>query len=96
MENKNTVTAQESRASLQKDELNERELARLTSDITDKQVDDIAALLRDYDEQQLKYMIFAAQTCIASANLPEEFKLMKEAAINFVADLYRAIDGCYN
>jgi hypothetical protein len=41
-------------------------------------------------------MIFAAQTCIASANLPEELKLMKEAAINFVADLYRAIDGCYN
>lgn len=95
MENKDTRTAQEYRASLQEQELNSRELARLTSDITEKQVEDIAALLRDYDEQQLKYMIFAAQTCIASANLPEEFKLMKEAAINFVADLYRAIDGCY-
>lgn len=69
--------------------------ARALSDITDKQVESFANLLRDYDEQQIKYMIFAAQTCIALAETPENMALLKQTAIEFVADLYKAIDGTY-
>lgn len=70
--------------------------ARALSDITDKQVESFANLLRDYDEQQIKYMIFAAQTCIALAVTPESMEPLKQTAIEFVADLYKAIDGSYN
>lgn len=74
----------------------ERVNVRELTDISKAQVDAVANLLRDYDEQQLKYMLFAAQTCIASANIPESLAVMKEAAIGLIADLYRAIDGCYD
>lgn len=74
----------------------EKHAARALSDITDKQVESIANLLRDYDEQQIKYMIFAAQTCIALAATPDSLDELKQTAIEFVADLYKAIDGVYN
>lgn len=85
---KRNITAQEYRAA---QEINNAQ--RLTSDITEKQIEGFANLLREYDDASVKYMLFAVQTCVALANVPENMEAMKGTAIEFVRDLYLAIDG---
>lgn len=71
------------------------EQSRRRSDITEKQLSDIAKIMRDYDEQAIKYMLFSTQSCLAIASVPEDMEPMKEVAIRFVTDMYKAIDGLY-
>lgn len=95
MEQQQQISEQEYRALMAHSENNDAENFRALSDINDKQINAVAGLLKDYDEQTLKYMIFSAQTCIALASVPENMQEQKTTAIEFIADLYRALDGCY-